>query len=71
MNEQTKSIIRHALTALGAIIAFIGLGKYTGVLEYITNNLDAVWDAAMTIVGFAVTILGFFKNKARFNVTRN
>lgn len=66
MNEQTKSIIRHALTALGAIIGFLGLGKYTGVLEYVNTNLDSIWEAVLTIVGFVTAILGFFQNKARF-----
>lgn len=70
MNEQTKSIIRHALTALGAIITFIGLGKYTGVLEYVTNNLDTVWESILTLIGFVTAILGFFTDKTRFSVKR-
>ena len=29
-------------------------------------NLDGVWNAALTIVGFVTTLIGFFKNKDRF-----
>lgn len=65
MNPQTKSIIRHLLTAIGAVLVFLGLGKFTGVVEYLIANLDAVWDAALVIVGFATTLLGFFKDKER------
>jgi hypothetical protein len=66
MNEKTKSLIRHALTALGVVLGFIGLGKYTGLIQYLVDNLDAVWAAITTVVGVVLTILGFFKNKERF-----
>jgi hypothetical protein len=66
MNEQTKSIIRHLLTALGVVLGFVGLSKFTGLLDILNQNLDTVWNAALTIVGFATTLIGFFKNKDRF-----
>ena len=66
MNEQTKSIIRHLLTALGVVLGFVGLSKYTGLLDILNQNLDGVWNAALTIVGFVTTLIGFFKNKERF-----
>jgi hypothetical protein len=66
MNEQTKSIIRHVLTALGVVLGFVGLSKFTGLLDILNQNLDTVWNAALTIVGFITTLVGFFKNKDRF-----
>jgi hypothetical protein len=66
MNEQTKSIIRHLLTALGVVLGFVGLSKFTGLLDILNQNLDTVWNAALTIVGFITTLVGFFKNKDRF-----
>ena len=55
MNEQTKSIIRHLLTALGVVLGFVGLSKYTGLLDILNQNLDGVWNAALTLVGFVTT----------------
>ncbi len=66
MNEQTKSIIRHVLTALGVVLGFVGLSKFTGLLDILNQNLDTVWNAVLTIVGFITTLVGFFKNKDRF-----
>ena len=66
MNEQTKSIIRHLLTALGVVLGFVGLSKFTGLLDILNQNLDTVWNAVLTIVGFVTTLVGFFKNKDRF-----
>lgn len=70
MNEQTKSIIRHLITALGAVLGFIGLSKFTGILDYVNTNLDSIWEAVLTIVGFVATLSGFFKDKARFTIKR-
>ena len=66
MNEQTKSIIRHVLTALGVVLGFVGLSKFTGLLDILNQNLDTVWNAVLTIIGFITTLVGFFKNKDRF-----
>jgi hypothetical protein len=66
MNEQTKSIIRHLLTALGVVLGFVGLSKFTGLLDILNQNLDTVWNAVLTIIGFITTLVGFFKNKDRF-----
>jgi cytochrome c biogenesis protein CcdA len=63
MNEQTKSIIRHILTALGFALTFIGLGRFTGLLDYITQNLDTIWDAVLVLVGVVTTIFGYFKGR--------
>lgn len=66
MNEVTKSAIRHILTALLAIIGVFGLGELSGFIEIISLNLDAVWEAVLTIVGFVGSLIAFFKDKERF-----
>ena len=52
MGEGTKSAIRHFLTAALAILGVLGLGEWVGFIELINVNLDAVWEAAITIIGF-------------------
>lgn len=69
MNESTKSLIRHILTALGFVLGLIGVGKATGVIDILLANLDSLWQAVSSIVGVALMIIGFLKDKARF-VTR-
>lgn len=71
MTEQTKSIVRHILTALGAILMFLGLGKFTGIVDFLLENLDAVWQAIMVVIGFLTSLLGFFKNKERLEERTN
>lgn len=66
MNNQTKSLIRHALTALGTILVLLGLDNWVGVVEYLQTSLDGVWDAIIALVGFVTTIIGFFRNKDRW-----
>ena len=58
-----KSIIRHILTALGAVLAFLGLGNFTGLLEILSSNLDGVWDAVVLLVGVVTSVLGYFKGR--------
>jgi len=60
MTDSLKSIIRHILTALGVLFAFIGLEKYTGLIDYVSQNLDELWASILVIVSFATTIWGFF-----------
>jgi len=67
MNEQLKSVIRHALTAIGAVLAFSGLSKLSGLFDYLNNNFDPIWSSVATIVGLVTTLVGFFKNPERFN----
>lgn len=63
MNEQTKSLIRHILTALGFVLGLVGLNKFTGVIDYLIQNLDAIWSAVVALIGFVVSIFGFFKDR--------
>ena len=71
MTEQTKSLIRHLLTALGTLLVVFGLGKYTGAIDYLLGNLDSVWQAIIVIGGAITTVVGFFKDKVRFEIKRS
>ncbi len=64
----TKSIIRHILTVLGTVVGFIGLKAWQPIIDFITSNLDGVWDAVKIIIGFATALIAFFSNKERFAV---
>jgi len=68
MSESTLSLIRHILTALGTVLTLLGLTKYTGIVDYLTNNLDAVQAAIVTLVGVVTAIWGFLKNKDRLQL---
>lgn len=65
MNETTKSFIRHFLTVLGTIFALVGMNTWIPVLEYLNQSLDTIWASIVTLVGFATTLFGFFKDKNR------
>ena len=59
----TKSMIRHILTAIGTLVALVGLESVTGLLNYLIENLDGLWAAGATIVGAVTTIWGFLRRK--------
>jgi hypothetical protein len=59
----TKSLLRHILTAIGSVLVFLGLGKFTGLIDILVQNLDVVWDAVVALIGFVLTVWGFFKNR--------
>jgi hypothetical protein len=67
MNEQNKSLVRHLLTALGVLMAALGLGNASGLIEELLSNLDTIWDAILVLSGTVISIVGFFKNKERFS----
>lgn len=71
MTEQTKSLIRHILTALGFVLGLVGLDKFVPIVSTIQQNLDVVWGAVVALVGFVTTLAGFFKNKERFLQNRS
>lgn len=64
--EQIKSLIRHLLTAVGILLTLLGIDKLIPVIEYLQGNLDGVFAAITTLVGVVVTIIGFFRNKDRW-----
>ena len=63
IEKMDKSLLRHILTAVGAVLVFLGLGKFTGLIDVLLSNLDGVWDAVITVIGAATAIWGFFKGK--------
>lgn len=71
MNEKTKSLIRHILTALGTLVGVIGLESITGLITFLLDNLDAMWEAILTVVGFVTAILGFIKDANRHEARAN
>lgn len=62
--ERILSLVRHTLTAIGTVLLVLGLGKYSGAIDYMLQNIDGVYAALMSIVGVFVNILGFFKNRS-------
>lgn len=59
----TKSLLRHILTAIGSVLIFLGLGKFTSLIDILVQNLDVVWDAVVALIGFVLTVWGFFKDR--------
>lgn len=69
MNESTKSLIRHILTALGTILTLLGLNQFTGVVDFMLESFDGVWGAIELLVGFVIALIGFFQDRGeRFEV---
>jgi hypothetical protein len=66
MNAGTKSLIRHILTALGVLLAALGMADAAELVNGMLADMDKVWDAVLVLVGFATSVLAFFTNKERF-----
>lgn len=66
MNESTKSLIRHILTALGVLLAALGLADASELVNGTLAQLDAIWDAALVLVGFGTSVVAFLSGKERF-----
>ena len=60
-----KSALRHILTALGTVLALFGMDNFVDLFSYVDQNLETIWAAVETIIGFALTIYGFVKNSDR------
>jgi hypothetical protein len=67
MTEQTKSLIRHILTALGFLLSALGVADAANVVDFLLADIDILWDAVLVLVGAVTTIAGFFTNKDRWN----
>ena len=63
---QIKSLIRHALTAIGTLLVFTGLNKFVPLVDYLTENIDSTVNAVEVLVGVVVAVGGFLRNKDRF-----
>jgi hypothetical protein len=66
--EKFKSVVRHALTAIGTLLVFFGLNSYVPLVDYLTENLDGTVQAVEVLVGFVLVVFGFLKNKERFQL---
>jgi len=66
--EKFKSVVRHALTAIGTLLVFFGLNSYVPLVDYLTENLDGTVQAVEVLVGFVLVVFGFLKNKDRFQL---
>lgn len=71
--EKWKSILRSVLQVVGVLIALSAFGinipildKVNEALLYISGNFDNVVEAIQLLVGFGLTIYGFFRNEDRF-----
>jgi hypothetical protein len=65
-SEKIKSLVRHALTALGTLLVFTGINKYVPLVEYLTENLDATVHAVEVLAGVVIAVYGFLSQKNRF-----
>ena len=63
---ELKSLIRHALTAIGTLLVLTGLNRFIPLVDYLTENLDATFQAIEVLVGVGITVFGFLRNKDRF-----
>lgn len=68
MSENVRSLIRHLLTIVGGLLTVFGLGKYSGLLEYVAANVEPVYAAVTAIIGVVVTVYGYFKDSTRFAI---
>jgi len=64
--SQIKSLIRHALTAIGTLLVLTGLNRFIPLVEYLTENIDSTFQAVEVLVGVVVAVFGFLRNKDRF-----
>jgi len=63
---ELKSLIRHALTAIGTLLVLTGLNRFIPLVDYLTENLDSTFQAIEVLIGVVITVFGFLRNKDRF-----
>ena len=66
MKQETKSLVRHILTAVGFLLGALGLADWADLVDVLLVELDSAWDAGLIIVGIAMQVIGFFRDKERF-----
>jgi len=69
--QQVKSLIRHALTAIGTLLVLTGLNRFLPLVEYLTENIDSTFQAIEVLIGVVVAVFGFLRNKDRFKEIEN
>ena len=65
MANITKSMIRHFLTGLGAVLAFFGFSELHGAINFTLTELDNIWASVTSLIGILTIFFGFFKDKER------
>ena len=65
---EVKSLIRHALTAIGTLLVLTGLNTWIPLVDLLTENLDSVVNAIEVLVGLGVAVFGFLRNNERFKL---
>lgn len=65
VGSDVKSTIGQVLVALGAVAVFLGLTKFSEVINYLLSNLDTVWAVGLTLVGFVAGLIGLIKGKTK------
>lgn len=70
-SAQIKSLIRHALTAVGTLLVLTGLNSWLPLVDLLTENLDAAVNAIEVLAGLGVAVFGFFRNKERFDLVES
>jgi hypothetical protein len=61
----SKSMIRHFLTGLGAVLSVFGLGELSGAIDFTLTELDNIWVSVASLIGIFTALFGFFKDKER------
>ena len=70
-SAQIKSLIRHALTAVGTLLVLTGLNSWLPLVDLLTENLDAAVNAIEVLAGLGVAVFGFLRNKERFDLVES
>ena len=70
--EVVKSVVRSLIQLVGMLL-IIGVGvkiplivNVNEALQWVSGNIDIVWQSIQVIIGAAITLAGFFKDKTRF-----
>lgn len=56
-------MVKTILVLLGTIAAMLGLEKFTGLIDYLVLNVDAIWAAVLVIVGAVTTVWGHLRKE--------
>lgn len=65
ISEKIKSLIRHALTALGTVMMLLGLGEWTEAINFLSEQYETIIAAIEVIGGAIIMLFGFFKTEEK------